>query len=183
MKLIKHALLSTVLILGLGACARPTIEKGYDDLTKKNYCRLQSLRLDTSWKRNTDLTLEKEGDGIKTIMMTRGFDHRNDFRHNPTLTFDIQKQDQTVEKLQLKTTTVDAKDWYTETYSGPFVIPVHNSSSTSLIPLTKEDFKKIAYADNVHYTLSQGKDSLEGNLNGTDLEFFKQFDQQCLVDK
>ena len=58
---------------------------------------------------------------------------------------------------------------------------VHYSTASSLIPLTINDFKKIANAEIVHFLIIDNRDSIKGKLTTKDLEWFKQFDSQCMV--
>jgi hypothetical protein len=76
---------------------------------------------------------------------------------------------------------VYSNDWIQGVYGGWLTTYVNHSNSSSLIPFTIENFRKIAYADSVNFVIFGKDDSMKGELNNSDLEYFKIFDKQCLL--
>ena len=175
-----------VVTMALSACTiTPKIEKKYDELSKNTVCRLRNYCLKNAWGRPTFINVEKDGNGIRTILQVTGIDHAYDFRNNPSIAFDLYHNNQIIEQIKVNTKTIDIKDW-NETINSyingmSITTTVHYSTASSLIPLTINDFKKIANAEIVHFLIIDNRDSIKGKLTTKDLEWFKQFDSQCMV--
>ena len=179
--------LPCLIMIFLSACgiSHPKIEKKRDEFSKNNVCRLQNYCLKKAWGRQIFLYLEKDGNNIKTVLQVNGVNHKYDFRHNPNVTFELYDKNKIIDKIMVKAQTIDIKDWQEtiHNYINGIVITttVYHSTASSIVPLTKDNLKRIANTDSGQFLIEGNNDSIKGKLTKTDLEWFKQFDKQCFA--
>lgn len=188
MKISVKIFLTSLMIVTLLGCAvvTPKIEKKYDELSKRTICRLENYPLKNFWGGGSAcLNLEKDSNNIKTILRVIRVNHQYDFRNNPSMTFEVYHAKQLTDQIKINAKTVDAKDWQVAGSYDGIAVPVttYLSLASSLMFITKDDFKKIANADEVKFLLSEHghKDSIQGKLNKTSLSLLKQFEQECVA--
>lgn len=177
--LLKTSLFALSAVFLSGCFAPPKIERKYDDFSKQHVCSLESYLLRNEWGRSAYLTLKRDGNyvtGFIRVMVIGIGKHR--LSVNPNVTFDVYKKNDLVESIKLKSTTI--KD---ELYDVPpaalGLTWTKNSLSTFQIQLGDVDFRKIAYADHVKFSMSDGFDSMDGTITKSELEFFRKFDKEC----
>ena len=179
------AFLAVTALSGCGGLKMAQVEKKYDEISKNTTCRLNNYHLKNEWGRDIFLNFEKEGANIKTIMQVHGIDHKYDFRQNPSVLFEIYSNDQLMDKIEVKTETLTARDWH-ETryiYAHPgIMMPVttYHGLVNSVMFLSKDDFKKMTNADYIKFTISENNHSTQGKLKGKELMPLKEFEQECI---
>lgn len=156
------------------------IEHKYDEISKKNVCRVQIPYIISRFGRDANLTLERENNGIKATILTHDIStllmRDKNFYNNPSISFNLFTHDQLIDHIDLKSQTVDIKHWDHHHYKSG---NDHHSNTTALFSLTIDQLKKISNAESVTLVISDNKNSLEGDVGTPIIKLLGQFVTEC----